>query len=517
MSDFAIDQKKIAKNTLFLYSRMVLIMIVNFYAVRVLLQVLGVQDYGIFTIAMGIITLFSILCNALARTTQRFLSIAIIRDEEQEGKTVFSICCLFFLCTSLILVVLAETAGLYFFKHKIQLPDAKIPVSLFVYQMSVLCIVIQSLTIPFFSSIIAKERMSAFAKIGLWEAFQTLGIVLLLQYCHFQNALRVYSEMLAVSFAIVFLCYFIYCRRNFSFCRLCRKIDTAAAKEIFHFSLWSMLGASGNLAKTQGINILLNLFHGVCFNATWGITLQVAGGVNRFICGFQQSFNPEILKSQSNVDKGTFFHLLSSSARYSFLLFWFIGSPLLMNLTYILQLWLGKDWCPPQIETFIILALVFFLVDCLSGPLWTAAEAIGHIMVYQIVITSLMLMGVVAGYFLFAFTSYPAYTIMLVNVLFNVFCLLFRLVYLKRKIPFSIGGFCKSVFCPLAEVTVLSIFVIFVIKRLIDTSTFLEVVASSTFLVICNCAIYCLFGINREERRKMVAMIQSKVLGYAKR
>ena len=424
-----VNKARIARNTLFLYIRMIVVLGVNFYATRLLLKIIGIDDYGIYNIIFGVVTVFTMLNGALSNMVQRFLCYELGRDKERNVRQVFSISLYFFTALAVLIVVASETGGLWFVHHKLNIPAERSSAAQFVYQMSIIAVVFKTLQIPYMSAVISYEKMNFFARISLLEAAVTMGSVALLK-CVTWDKLNSYAIFQAAGGGIIWGAYFLFCARNFSMCRKLEKVSRIRVAAMSKFFSWSILGSIANICRNQGLNVVLNLFGGVAMNATWALSQRISGAVGQLVSNFQMAFNPQLLKSYTNTDRREFLQLIYNSSRYSFLLLYLVTYPLFLKTEFFLHLWLAGE-LPPHLVLFIQLTLGALLVDALNGPLWVAAQADGKIAFYQIFISGVYISSVIASYFLMR----EGYTVLLVPISVltgNIVCLGFRMVYLKR-------------------------------------------------------------------------------------
>lgn len=307
MSDINIsNNKRIAKNTMMLYIRMLLSMIVSLYTSRVVLNILGVEDYGIYNVVGGVVVLFSFLNNAMASATQRFLNFELGRGDVLEVKRIFSISMTSYICIALLVLFLSETVGLWFFNTQLNIPSSRIDAASWVYQMSIFTFCFSILRIPYNASVIAYERMSFFAYISIIEVLMKLLIVYLLVLGSIDK-LILYAILIFVVTVLVNAIYQFYCKHMFEICTYSFFWDKILFKKIIGFSGWSLFGSLANMSAQQGVNFLLNIFYGVTVNAAVGIANQVSSAIYAFISNFQTAFNPQLIKSYASGEKEYFF------------------------------------------------------------------------------------------------------------------------------------------------------------------------------------------------------------------
>lgn len=438
------DNRRIARNTLMLYIRMFLILLVTLFSFRILLKELGEAGYGIYNVVAGVVVLFSFLSSALTQSTQRFLSYHIGRNEYQELKRVFSTCVNVHIVIGIVVILLSESVGLWFLNTYMQFPsDAKETANI-VYQCSIVTFVIQILTAPYQAAIISHERMSFYAYFSIIEVILKFSAALLLSFIT-GNKVAVYAAVLVMVSACIWFSYRMYCRHNFSHCTYAFVYDSGLFKKIISFSGWNMLGGIGNVGATQGVNIILNIFRGVGLNAAMGVANQVSGAVSSFVTNLQTAFNPQIIKSYAANDADYFNSLIFRASRFSFSLIFVLGFPIILCCTTVFDIWLTET--PEYAVPFTQLIIIFCMIDAISGPLWTAAQASGRIKTYMLIIATMIFTNVPAAYMILWLKLSPVW-VMVYKVVMNLVIHFTRIVYLRWLIRFPSMHYLRRVMLP---------------------------------------------------------------------
>ena len=453
-SRFVVNKKQIFTNTIYLYLRMFLVLLAGFFSVRVLLGELGVQDYGTYNLVFGFVTIFSILNGALSSMVKRFLCYELGRGNDRNLRTVFSVSFFFFLVLAIILVIGAETFGLWFTLTRLNFPPERLDAVKIIYQCAVATTVLKTLQIPYISVITAHERMSFFARLSILEAGLTLFSVLSLRYIT-ADKLIIFCILYTLSALIVLGIYSIYSHRCFDECRLTLRFSRARISTMGSFFSYSALGAIANFAKDQGLNILLNLVLGVAYNATWALSHKVGTALAQIVTNFQTAFFPQIIKSYTNENKREFHELITSSSKYSFLLIWLFALPLLYAAEPVVAFWLNGIF-PPDLILFIQLTILYFVVDAINGPLWMAAQANGKIKHYQITISILLFGTLPLSWFALKMWN-MAFMAPLVALLINALSTVYRLLYLKKVYFFPVLTYCRKTLLPIFFIVLLSV------------------------------------------------------------
>lgn len=416
-------------------------MAVSLFTFRELLKQLGVDDYGIYNVVGGVIVMFSFLSSAITQANQRFLSFYLSKGDPDYLHKVFSLIINVQIIISFVIVLFAETIGLWFLNIQMNFDSEKMSAVNWVYQFSILTFVIQLMQIPYTSAIIAHERMLFFSYFSMGEAFIKLGIVVALGLFS-SGKLIIYSIFLSVAALIIWSIYYVYCNKAFDICRYRLVWDKKFLSEILCFSGWNILGGLGNVGAGQGINILLNIFCGVIVNAAMGVSHQVSAAVTSFVSNMQLAFNPQIVKSYAADDRDYFCSLVFRAGRLSFYLIFMIGFPVILCASPILKLWLTD--VPLYAVTFTQLTIIWCIIDAISGPLWVATQATGRVKYYTIILTSLLLLNLPVSYILLKMGYSPVY-VLVVRVIITFVIHLFRIAYLQKMIHFPGAAFFRKV------------------------------------------------------------------------
>lgn len=430
-------------------------MLVSLYTVRVVLNTLGAEDYGIFNVVAGVVVLFSFVNNAMATSVQRFFNFYLGKKDTEKTRNVYSASLVIHGVICLIFVVLAETVGLWFVNAKLNIPSERSNAAFWCYQTAVITTLANIMRVPYNAVIIAYEKMSFFAGLSIVEAVLKLAVVFLLKVT-LLDKLVFYSFLLAgVSFVILAI-YKFYCNKNFEIAHYRKNQDKGLGKELVSFSGWSLFGAVANVANTQGTNIVLNIFTNVTVNAAMGIANQVNAAVYSFVSNFQTAFNPQLVKSYAAGEKKELNQLIFRASKFSFLLLWLIVLPLSLNLETVLTLWLKN--VPEYSVVFVQLILICSLVDCMTYPIAVAVQASGNIKFYQIIISCFIFANLPLS-ILFLFWGMSPYSVLFIRFFLCLFILVFRVLYLNFQQSFSVKNFIFQVLLRCAVIVAISFFI----------------------------------------------------------
>lgn len=509
MSKELSNNTRIAKNTIFLYFRMILLMAVSLYTSRVVLSTLGIDDYGIYNVVGGFIGMFAFLNGAMAGCTQRYITIALGKGDEQNLKRVFSTCVITHGMIALIVFVLAETVGLWFVLEKLVIPENRMTAAMVVYQCSVVSTMVMIMSFPYNADIIAHERMSAFAYISIFEAFANLGVVYLLCIGLFDK-LALYAFLLLVVKVSVIVVYRIYCKRHFEESVFRWLFDKGLLKEMLSFTGWNLWGGIAGTLMGQGINVLLNIFFGPAVNAARGVAVQVQGAVQMFATNFQTAINPQMMKSYAAGDLHSMHVLLFRSAKFTFMLLLCLMLPLMFEIDVVLGLWLKQ--VPEYTNIFVCLMLCISMVDAISNPFMTASAATGRVKVYQSVVGGILLTIVPLAYIPLKLGADP-YVVFVVHLSIAVVAFVARLYIVSKLINLSIIDYLRNVIVPCFCVGVLSVLISVFIKQMFSQGMLFSICEGVMILLVVVLTSFFL-GLTKGERDfvlSKVSMLKNKI------
>jgi len=424
-----------------LYIRMLLTMAITLYTSRIVLNTLGVEDFGIFNVVGGFVTMFAFLSGAMATATQRFFSFEIGRKDNVQLRKVFSMSVNIHFIIAFVVLFLAETIGLWFVNTQLTIPPDRMVAALWVYQFSILAMMVNIVSVPYNAIIIAHERMNVFAGVSIAEVSLKLLIVFMLQWLGFDK-LKLYAVLMFSVALIIRLIYGIYCNYKFKESKFRFFWDKALFQTLMSYAGWNLWGSSASIIMGQGVNVLLNIFFGPAVNAARGIAYQVRSAVQQFVSNFQMAMNPQIIKSYASNDLKYMHQLVFQGAKYSFFLLFVISLPIFIETEIILRLWLKI--VPEYTVIFTRLIIVNILVDSVSGPLMTAAHASGKIKLYQSVVGLLLILNLPISYLFLKMGLSPEVTLY-VSIGLSLIALYARLKIISPLVNLSIKEYLKAV------------------------------------------------------------------------
>lgn len=448
------NNKRIAKNTLMLYFRMLIIMLVTLYTSRVVLSALGVVDYGIYNVVGGLVTMMGLLNGAMSVSTQRYLTYELGKGDMLRLKQVFSTCMTIFMILSLIVIILAETIGLWFLYNKMVIPEERMDAACYVYQFSILACILSLITNPFNATIIAHEKMDVYAYVSILEVALKLVIVYLLLVIP-TDRLITYGILILASQFIVALCYIIYCWKKFSETHYHFYWDKPLFRELISYSGWNLYGSAAGLVKGQGLNILLNMFFNPAVNAARGIAYQINSAITQFFTNFYTAVRPQITKYYATGEINEMTKLVFRSSKFSFYLIMLISMPIILEAPYIVNLWLGQ--LPEYVVPFTRLIIAISAIDSMASPLMTTAHATGKIKLYQSSVGTVIILNLPISYLLLKLGGSPM-TVFYVSLCISVACLFLRLWIVRRLVNFPVKQYIIEVFGKCVAICVLSLY-----------------------------------------------------------
>ncbi|WP_446785263.1 MATE family efflux transporter [Macellibacteroides fermentans] len=478
-------------------------MAVGLYTSRVILQTLGISDYGIYNIVGGVVVLFSFISYALRNATQRFLSYEIGLGDKGNVQKVFNMSIQCHLYISLLIIILAETVGLWFVNTFINIPTGRQIAVLWVYQFSIFTFIIQILQVPYNATIVSHERMSFYAYTSIYEVSLKLAIVYLLVSSTWDK-LIVYSILVSGVYLMMLFIYIIYCYKKIGVKTYRYVNDRNLFLQLMGFSGWSMANGCTTILAQQGGNYFINIFCGVAANAAYGIANQVSGLIYSFVSNFQIAFQPQIVKHYASNNKRDLFEIIKRTSSASYYLLLLITIPFAVESDYVLTLWLGT--VPDYAAIFCKLLLVYYLLDAIQAPLWMLIYSTGKIKIYTIWSGIITILNLPISWFLLS-NDWPIYSIFVVKVILNFLCCIIRIIYVGWLTDFDSWSYTKSVLFRALIVTVPTLLVSYSLKLLP-----LHPITVIVFSLLVVALFVLVGGFSRYDRNILINLIMQKIL-----
>lgn len=495
VSDTSANNKRIAKNTLLLYVRTLFIMLITLYTSRVILNTLGVSDYGIYNVVGGVVAMFGFINGSMSSATQRYITFALGKGDMKNLQKVFSTALQIHFLIAILILLLGETVGLWFLYEKMQIPTDRMDAAFWVLQCSILSTVVMIISVPYNADIIAHEKMSAFAYISILEALLKLAVVYALSLSPYDKLIFYAFLILAVQLLIRF-CYNNYCHRHFFESKYKHIWDKSLFKEMTSFAGWSMFGNLASVLFGQGLNMLLNVFFGPVVNAARAVSVQVQNAIQQFVGNFQMALNPQITKTYAKGEMKEMHQLMFRSARFSFYLLFLLSLPVLFETNFILTIWLKT--VPENTVIFLRIMICISLLYTLSNPLMVANQATGKVKKYQAICGSILLMILPISYVCLRL-GYPAYSVFIVHFIVESITQIVRMIMLKTLIDLRLKDYINNIYAKVITVTVLSVIIPMIVYiNMADTLIRFFVVCIISIISISG-TIYAI-GLSKDER-----------------
>ena len=504
MAGYKQDTKLMAKNSAFMYIQMAVKMLIGLYTVRVVLHALGAENYGIYNVVGGFVSMFTFITNTLVSASMRFFAYAIGKGEYNLLNRYFNSTMVCFIILSVSLFLVIEIFGYWFVNNKMVVPVERLEAANGVLQFALLSFVVRMVAVPFKSMLVAYEKMIVFAIISVLDSFMLLGIAFMIQGVAFDK-LKFYSLCIFGVAFISTLLYAIWCRSSFrNASRIHLSWDTPLMKEMLSYSGWYLFGTLATVVRSQGINILLNLFFNPVVNAARAIAFQINNALNQFVNSFYNAVRPQITKLTAAEEKEKMQSLVFSSSIISVLLMDLIAVPLIVEMPIVLSMWLGE--IPEHTVIFGRLVIITAIIDTLGYPLTTAVCATGNIRNFQVVTGVILMLNLPVSYFLLQVWHFPA-LVFYVSILFAAIAQVVRIEFMKRMFGMSIIRYAKDVLWRTGITTVMAILVTYFIDGVLGHAAF--AVLTTVFISLLAVSFLSwIIGMNKTQRAFVLGIIR---------
>lgn len=507
MTKVGANNAKIAKNTLMLYSRLLITMFIGFYTSRVVLQVLGVIDYGIYNLIGGLTLSFAIFSDTLTGSTTRFLTVDLGKKDMLGYRKTFCHAIELYVILAILLFIILETFGVWFVKHGIDIPSSRKDAANITLQFTIVYFIINILRLPFDSVIVSNERMGIYAYIGIAESVLRLINVIILQWVDKIDSLILYVILIDLVSLILLISLATYVFLTFRHCRFSFMWEKHRISRILSFSGWSMVSSITAMSSNQGIDVLLNKFGGVIVNAGMGVANQVASVINNLVLHFQTAFNPQIVKLYASKEYDALYSLAFRGGRFSFYLLLLPVVPIMTELPFYLKFWLGS--IPEYTVSYCRFVIVALLFETMSGPLWMLAQANGNIKRYQLY-TSLIFLSNFLFSFIYLWINFDIEYVIVIRDIVYFSLLLARIILLNNMIDFPSLKYFRYVVCRCIGVGIMSLIVPVILNNLaFNFKLFPIVVSIISFL--WTLIVILFIGVCRQEREFVFGAVLSRI------
>lgn len=508
--------KRIAKNAGYLYLRMFLTMIVSLFTSRIVLNTLGFDDFGIYNVVGSVVVFFSFLKHALKNATSRYITYELGSGNNERLHVIYSMAINSHIILALFLFIVLEIGGVWFLNNKLNIPEGRMYAANWCFQFSLLNFCISIIQTPLESNIVAHERFNFYAITSIVHVVLNLVSVYILVYSPIDKLIT-YAFFLMFNVLSIFICYVVYCRRQFKDVRYRKTWDFSILKDFSKYSGWSLLVNMACGFSHQSISILFNQFLGTIANAALGVCTQVISQLNSFVSNFTHAFNPQIIKSYAAGDKSYFFKLVFSSSKISYILMLFIAIPLCSNIEIVLTVWL-KEF-PPMTPTLIFVTVIYYLIEALQAPLVQAVHANGNIKVHQIWVASFNLISIPLMY-LVLYLGWRGEFVIVMWTAANLASAIFRTIYLGKLVDFPVKNYLRDVILKVGLFTVLCVPIPFIFARVV-TNPWISFFGSCIISVILTIVVGLFVALDCSERQLLyrvpiISKAIDKVLSFTK-
>lgn len=498
------NNQRIAKNTLYMYLRMMISLLVSLFTTRIIFHTLGVDNFGIYNIVGSVIVFFTFLNNGLVNATRRYFTAELAKGDYKSQNNVFNLSLISHAIVSLSILVLAETVGLWAVNNLLNIPADRIFAANMVFQASILTVLIQVMQAPYMAAITAHERMSIYAYFSIFDVFIKLLLVISLVYVP-GDALIVYGWLLSIVAILNFLLYSLYCNLSFAECHAKRPHNMSLLKEIFKFMGWNLVGQGTVIITNQGVTILVNKFFSVAANAAMGVSNQITHIVTNFVTNFQTAFHPQITKLYVTDQFDELERLATRCSRFSLYMVLIFTLPIICQIENFLHLWLGNY--PEFAVEFCIYTLIGMCIDSVSAPLWMILGSDKRIKKYQIIISIIYMFSFILGW-LFLSLNMPPYSVIFARMIVYISSLFARLLLVKEKVSvFRVRYWLSSVIFDTLKILIIPILLICVLKTTSFDNRYYELFACGGLSLIATLTSIYFLGMDAKERVFIITKI----------
>lgn len=506
MEQLSDSNQRIANNTLLLYFRMLLIMVVSLYTSRVVLSTLGVSDFGIYNVVGGVVSMLGMIRSVLAAGTSRYLNYSLGKGDKELACKTFNVSIIIYIILCIVIIVLAETIGVWFLNTQLVIPECRIVAANYVFQFSILSSVNQMLVMPYNSVIISYERMGVYAYISVLEVFLKLVISYLICVSPIDK-LIFYSLLMLASDLLICGLYRLYCHKNFEICKFRVYRDYSFYKEMLSYSGWNFFGALAGFARSQGLNVLISMFFNPSVCASRGIAYQVNNAITQFSSNFFLAAKPQIIKYYARGEINNMEMLVFRTSRLSFFLLLILSLPIIIEVPFIIQLWLGQS--PEYVEIFVRLIIIFSTIEAMAHPLMTVCHATGRIMVYQVVVGILQVLIIPISY-IFLKNGFTPPIVFVVAIVIGIVCLFVRLWICKWLVGFPFWRYTYQVLLNAVFLSGISSIVPLILYFTLENSTMNAMIVCLSSIMSSLCCVY-FYGLESNERSFLLKMISLRL------
>lgn len=499
---------KIFKNTIFLYVRMLVTLLVNLYSTRVLLNALGVEDFGIFNVVGGFVTMLGFFNSSMSQATQRFYNFELGQKGIHGIPNIFTSAFITQVLLAASLLLILETFGLWYLTYKLVIPAERNLAALWIFQFSVISMIVSIIQVPYAAFILAKEHMDYYAYVGLFDVFIKLGVIIGLQYYVHDKLIFYGFALLIISFAN-FLCYYLFVKCKYKIVRFEKHIDKSVIRAISSFTGWNMYETGAYMLNNQGINLILNAFFGPVVNAARGIGFQINNALRQFCLNVVVAFKPQITQSYASGDYKRTKSLFYFLTIISYVFMYTLSVPVIIEIDYILSLWIGDEALPKHTAMFSVLIIINYLINIFNTPMSQVIHATGHIKKYQIVAGTIILLNLPVSIIALQLGA-QAESVFIISIILSIINQFPCIYLLRQEFSFSIREYCNKCIIKLIPITIALPVLPLIIKQIVPPSFIRLILISLCVLIISVITSYC-FILDNNLRKTLRIYISSNI------
>lgn len=508
MDKIKLSNSNIAKNTSFLYFRMIFVLGVTLFTSRIVLAELGVIDYGIYNVVASFVVMFSFFGSALSNAAQRFLNFSYALNDEARANQVFCTGFLNFFIMSILVVVILETFGIWFLNNKLVIPIERLKTANVIFHLSVFSVFVTINSYVYRATLIARENMAIYAYTGIFESIARLGVAYMLMHST-KDKLMLYAFLYMIVSVIVSVVYLVYCTKKYKECRYKIYYEFKLFKEMFVFVGWNAITSLIEVINHQGIGVVLNLFFGPIVNAARGVAFQIYNALLSFSHNIYMATRPQLIKAYAVKDMEFFISTIYSSSKFTYYLLLMIAIPLLLNIESILDIWLVD--VPEYTAIFSFLIIIYTLIDSLRNPLWAAAQAVGDLRKYSLIGGSIFILNFPLAYMLMYLDFNPEWVYIVYIIIRLIYIVAIIYIVNDMIFEFSVSGYFISVVLPIFIVSFIAPIIPSFLYYILDSSLF-SLILVSVVSFICTIIVVYIFGLKISEKKMIRNFILFKLL-----
>lgn len=451
--DQSANNKRIAKNTILLSIRMVFVLLLGLYTTRVTLKALGVDDFGIYNVVCGFVSMFTFLNTSMSNGIQRFFNFELGKNGIDGARKVYVTSLVVQVLLLIVIVLLTETFGLWYLHNKMVIPPERFVAAQWIFQFSILSFILIIMQVPYNASIMAHEHMNFYAFIGILDAILKLVIVLLIPYADVDR-LVLYGFLLAMISLLNFVLAFVYSRTHFEEIRIRPLFNKGLFKSMLSFSGWNIFGSFSGMMREQGLNMILNIFFGPVVNAARGVAYQISSGLQGFVANISTAIRPQMVQSYAQGNTTRTINLMFSLSKVSISVLYIIAYPILLEIDYVLNLWLGGD-VPDYTSSFVVIVVLIAFLNNMNSAVSGVVHATGKMRNYQVITSLITLLSLPVAYYMLEL-GYSPNSVFWVSFFFTLVMQFVSLLILRTLVPFSLANYVRKVLIPFVFAVLIS-------------------------------------------------------------